>query len=256
MATERHTLLLTSCIDPGPGANMVARSDPNQRLQDYCNALRRWLSMNEPRITGLVFVDNSGYDLSPLEHLARAANPYQRRLEFISFDGNFIPAGLDYGFAELGIVDHALDRSELLAESASFAKITGRLFFPRYPRLLDRLPTNFKAVVDARSNLRSRTPTPFVVTTMMLFNVDFYRSLFYRSRDEMRPESGKMRVEHLFMERLAPLRHTEGILLRFPINVDPMGVGAHGNKNYGSAVERTLNMARAVARRTVPDWWL
>src|SRR5689334_2736226 len=133
-----HVLLLTACIDPGKsGAVQVHRSDPSIRTEDYKQALASYLAMPCPHIKGIVLAENSGSDLGPLIQFAEGNNTFSRKLEFLSFDGNVIPEGVHYGYAEMGIIDRALDSCEVLRASPHFVKATGRLFFPKLPKLLE-----------------------------------------------------------------------------------------------------------------------
>src|SRR5947209_1874837 len=111
---EPLALLLTACIDPGiEGSPHVARSNPIERLTDYVTSLRLWLRMPEPAIESIVFIDNSNSCLHLLESVVRQHNIHGRKVELLSYDGNSIPAGLHYGYAELGIIDYALEKSSL-----------------------------------------------------------------------------------------------------------------------------------------------
>ena len=58
-----YALVLTSCINPAnncQGKIPVKRSDPQIRLQDYCQALKFWFNYRDLRIKKIIFIDNSG----------------------------------------------------------------------------------------------------------------------------------------------------------------------------------------------------
>jgi hypothetical protein len=115
-------LLLTATIDPG-ATLMVARHDPLVRLADYMSALGAWLSSGAaPRV---VFCENSGYDLAPLQRLVSSHGNH--KVELISFSGNEPGATRGKGYSELKLIDHALKESSLLAASDVIVKCTGRL---------------------------------------------------------------------------------------------------------------------------------
>ena len=62
---------MTACIAPKPGVReMLCRADPSVRLKDYQRGLEFWLKLDEPRIGGVVFADNSGYPLDVLQQSA------------------------------------------------------------------------------------------------------------------------------------------------------------------------------------------
>lgn len=116
------TLFLTATIDPG-ATLFVERRDPRTRLHDYMSALEIWLSCAAAQ--RVVFCENSGFDLTPLAHLA--ARHRACTVEFISYRGNEAGAQRGKGYSELRLIEHALTVSTLLADSEIVFKCTGRL---------------------------------------------------------------------------------------------------------------------------------
>jgi hypothetical protein len=246
-------LLLTACVRPAPGVASLARSDPGERLADYGTALRYWLEHWSEQYRGLVLVDNSGADLRAL-HLAAAGAPGP--VEILSFVDDPLPAGMHYGWGELGIVDHALERSTLLRGAGRFAKITGRLWFPRLPGLL-RCTAGDDAVVDCRANLGKRHQRmPFVASQLMVFDQDFYRRRLLGLRADMRPVYGSNYLEHVLLARLDALVGEHRIRWRFPFNVEPRGVGGHSGRSYRRPAAIATSVVRGAARRIAPALWI
>ena len=127
-------VLLTATIDPGQYKPDLTRYDPAQRLSDYKQSLLFWEALNNSRLKGIVFCENSGTDLTPLADLTRK---FRTPVEIISFEGNEKPSNMNYGYSELGIIDHAIGASIFLREYPYFIKATGRLTFPKISKLLD-----------------------------------------------------------------------------------------------------------------------
>ena len=246
---------MTACIDPSAGSRLLSRSDPSTRLSDYKRALNFWLSHPDSRISAIVFVDNSGYPLSGLSDWLGSFSDAKRPVEFLSFSGNAYPAGTDYGYAELGIIDYALACSELLQASTHFLKATGRLTFHSISRLLDHLPGELYFAVDCRRNaLFVPSPQAFVTSQLMLFETAFYCTHLLGIRSLM-PECGTG-VEDLFYKKLLPFHRLPGCLLRWPVNVEIRGVAAHfAGKRYDSPRQRFISLLRAILRRMAPWWW-
>lgn len=121
MSVSRLVLLLTATIDPGQ-TPMVARRDSQTRLNDYCEALRIWLGSG---VRTIVFVENSGHDLSVLEKIA-AEHP-KVRTEFISLATNAAAGRLGKGYGELTMIEAAFLLSPTLRHAQHVAKCTGRL---------------------------------------------------------------------------------------------------------------------------------
>ena len=149
MPPASHALLLTACVAPkGPASPFFRRADPAVRLADYATALRFWLRLRDPRIGAVVFADNSGHPLDSLRDLAAAEAPAGLPVEFHSFDFPAPSPNLSYGHPEMQLVNAALDASPALARLPFFAKVTGRYRYPGLPRLLDRLPPDYRVAVD------------------------------------------------------------------------------------------------------------
>jgi hypothetical protein len=153
-------LLLTATIDPG-ATIMVVRRDPLIRLQDYRTALESWLSSGAiPRI---VFCENSGYDLTSLQRLA---TPHVGRdVEFISVSGNQHGATKGKGYAELSMIEHAMQRSELISNSDVVVKCTGRLTVRNATRVLrSAAACDFDVMCSLRQHLTFADSRLFAAT--------------------------------------------------------------------------------------------
>jgi hypothetical protein len=255
-----YVVLMTACIAPKAGIREhLRRADPEQREQDCATALAFWLQLDEPLIHGVVFADNSGHDLDRLKTQAAALPGRRRPVEFISADYPAPPLTISYGHPEFQLVAEALRRSTLLARERYFIKATGRYRFPGIARLLRRLPEDFKVAVDARGvGLRFGLPDPLVNIALAIFDRDFYRINLAGLPDEMQPAppwNRRQFVEHLLFDALYPRCHEPGMILRWPCNCEPVGIGANGD-NYTSPGRMIRRALRAVARRVAPRIWI
>jgi len=255
-------LLLTACIAPKPEVTQfLRRSDPMLRLRDYESSLQFWLGYQDERIKGLVLADNSGHPLDSLRAIAARHRRSDLSIEFHSFDHPGVPATMSYGYSEAILVRETLRTSALLASRSHFAKVTGRYCFPNLSRLLDQLPADFRVAVDttgclpwpfhARSN-------PFSNFALALFENKFYRDNLEDLADRMVPALPWNRlqyIETMLYDHLWPRRHEPGIILRWPCNCEPVGIGANGN-NYRSPRRRLRAAIRAVNRVVLPSLWL
>lgn len=249
---DNYVLVMTACIDPGGQHPELNRRDPNVRRQDYEEALRFWITHPDPRLKKIVFIENTGYPLQTLQDAAVAADIYHKKVEFISLQCNGCPPGLSYGYPELTMLDIGLPQSRLFQDSKYIIKTTGRLVFPDLPRLLNRLPDSYMFAVDSRDNkLRGR---PFITTQLMIFASEFYRSRLFGIRDQMTPQFEF--IEHLFYQKLMTFKGQPGAILRWPVNVDPVGRAGHNGKDYSSPQKRALSVARAASRVLLPRWWI
>ena len=140
--------MLTATIQVRADIRMTARRDTGTRLDDYKAAFRKWLA--HPKVSSLLFVENSGYDLSEFEAIAREAS--HKRVEFISFECppfNGAVGGKSYG--EMVCFERCLAASVLLNASPRFLKVTGRYYVANADRLIDFIAT--KPEYDVICNL-------------------------------------------------------------------------------------------------------
>ncbi|CAN5469865.1 hypothetical protein BH10ACI2_BH10ACI2_09150 [soil metagenome] len=251
---NEYCVCLTACIDPSGGLIKLQRHDPAVRLNDYLKAMRFWLNLPDERLNKIVFVENSGYPLDELSDICKTQNPFGKKVELISSSTNSYPEGVHYGYAELHSIEQAFDRSQLLKSSTYFIKATGRLRFPNISQLLDLLPDEYLFSVDCRARSRYGKSDPFATTQLMVFSTSFYRQHLLHSKSELSNELGL--IEILIYEKLIAFKDQQGAILRWKVNVDPVGYAGEWQKKYHSPKQRLINSARFICRHAFPDWWI
>lgn len=121
----KNILLLTATIQPKADQPGLAIADPGERLGDYRTALEFYAGQLESGVLdAIVFIDNSGYDLTSLSGHFRS-----ERIEWISFYDLDYPRDYHRGYGEFRLVDTAFSRSRTLAglEDCDIVwKVTGR----------------------------------------------------------------------------------------------------------------------------------
>src|SRR5262249_50601839 len=133
---RRIYLLLTATIDPR-GVDLLARSDPTQRLGDYRWALELWSKYKG--VDGLIFVENSGYNLDELRAIAQGEVDGSA-VEFLSFDGQDFPRDRGKGYGENLNIEHVLENSELLAtDDTVLLRVNGRNYVDNIHAIVDAL---------------------------------------------------------------------------------------------------------------------
>jgi hypothetical protein len=250
-----YHVLLTACIAPGASVR-VARSDPSVRLLDYLAGLEFWLRLEDARLRSVTFVDNSGHSLAELE--ARAAGLASVPVRFLSAPPTEIPEGIGYGYGELALLDWALANGDQLQSDELVVKATGRLRFPRLPRLLDKVPGTSVFLADAVNKhlpARRTAENGVLRTQLFAFGGQFYREHLTNLWQGMRAEAGHRLIESVLYRAIWPLRARPDVLLRFPVNCSPVGLAAHWDKDYQSPRERMRDGARAITRSVAPWIW-
>jgi hypothetical protein len=246
---------MTATIDPGNAKKMVKRSDPYQRLDDYQMALKFWIELPEPRIRSIVFSENSGFDLTVLRKMVHQMRA-DRLVEFMQTCDNEIPCNMHYGFSEAKLIETSLKVSQQLQQAQKIIKATGRLMYPGISKLLDSVHDDFRVAVDCRGSvgLRGRR-IPFVRTDLMLFDVEFYKTQLLDASSKM-IEAGVSHIENFFYRELLKFHGHPGVILRWPIDLDPVGYAAHWEKRYDTLGRKAASKVRSVIRRILPNWWL
>ena len=245
-------LVMTATIEPSPQA-VVRRADPALRRADYEQALRFWLGYDHPCASRILFLENSGADLTSLRRIAEQENTLGKQVEFLSIPAGPIPDGLNYGFAEMELLDAGLSRSALRPETTHLIKTTGRLMFPSLGRALDRLPAAPELLLDCR---RFPWPRQGADARVQLFACShaFYDRHLRGSHLLMRPDGPRL-LEQLLYARAIGCQGEPGVYLRFPCNIDPVGYSGFRARSYQSPSQRIEQALRAFLRRVAPSFW-
>ncbi len=247
-------LVLTACVDPRSAPVKVKRSDPQIRLQDYKTALKFWLGYPDERIQRIVFIENTAYPLDELMELSKQENRTDKKVEFISLNCNDYPPHLNYGYAEMEMLDRGLETSALARADDLIIKVTGRLTFPDLSRLLDHLPEQFDFAVDARKgNILWRKYSSLITTQLLLIRQEFYKNFVRGIHYKMMNREDDL--EHILYQELIQHAGQPGAILRWPINCVPVGYGAYINLNQRSLSQRLVQGVRAALRVIAPDFW-
>lgn len=144
-------VLLTATVQVRQEIILTARRDTHTRLEDYKKAFSWWLKQRD--VQRLVFVENSGFDLSELAEIA--ARVPEKTVEFLSFTAPSFDGALGKGYGEMLCLQQCLERSALLTEASRFLKVTGRYSIANASSLLSFVALRNEAdvICDMRLNL-------------------------------------------------------------------------------------------------------
>lgn len=247
-------LLLTSTISPRAPFDTLPRSSSSLRISDYKKSLISWLNCDLAGIRGIVYCDNSGFNLDKLKEAAAGLDP-GIPIEFLSFVGSNPPPNMHYGYSELELVNYAVEHSDLIGDNSFILKCTGRLFFPRLRHLLHHCPEDYEAIVDCRGIHTHEAGLPIRVRTqLMLFKTEFYRRFIGSQLPCMASRRDSHIEEFIAFCLLKACCETEQIkvLFRFPVPCDPSGISANG-QNYSGLKTRFRYWLMAQIRRYTPS---
>lgn len=125
-------LILTATVQVSSDLCFTIRKDPSVRLADYKAAFAKWV--HNPHVTAIVFVENSGFDLSEFRTIAKGAR--QKQIEFLSFKCPPFHGSLGKGYGEMLCLEECLNHSELVNAADRFLKVSGRYYLSNADVLL------------------------------------------------------------------------------------------------------------------------
>ena len=247
------TLLLTSCIDPKQFKNKVKRNDPNHRLADYLLAIDKWNNHNWPCEVNIVYIDNSGYPLGKIKE--KISDFFQPII--LSSPAETAPPGMHYGYSEIEMIGKVFELEDNWENDHWVIKVTGRLYFPTINRLINQLTHNREWVSDVRSKLWNKSGYSYIPSAIFAFKVGFFKRHFSNAKSEM-VQLNLSHLELYLFHKIKPIyqQHNNQIMIRLPFNLNPNGVGAHWNKNYGTITNKLVQTARALLRKLTPNFWI
>ncbi len=251
------TLLLTACIEPKQFIKSVKRSDPYVRLNDYKIALTKWLHHKDERITKIIFAENSGFPLDEIMQIFKHQNIYNREILVIQEIAKNAPAEFHYGYNEIELIQDVIFKHLSNNKNEFIIKVTGRIFFPSISKLLNKFHAEMLFIADSRKIKFLSYNRNYVLTNLFVCNVDFFKNYLTNISEVMRV-NGIKHLETVFMYVLFPLylKDPMKIKLRFPVNIDPIGIGAHWNVNYQSFTKVIGSTIRGIARKFISQIWL
>jgi len=250
-----YLLVMTATIAPAASAE-VKRSSPQVRLEDYKRALRFWLSYPHRAAARILFLENSGADLSELRAIAESENPERREVEFVSLPAREIPVGRNYGYAEMQMLDEGLAASKLRQATTHTIKVTGRLTFPALGRAIDRVESRkapLELMIDCRKLGLFRQGYD---ARVQLFTCShgFYDRVLRGSNVEMNSTDIRL-LEHLIYRKVIEFKGKPGYYVRFPCNIEPAGFFGFKNRRYDSPRTAVSRGVRALLRVVAPGYW-
>lgn len=250
---ENMALLLTASIDPAamPG---VTRADPAVRQADYLATLTHYLT-GESWLRRVIFVENSGWDLTPLRHAAAQCGS-TCAVEFISLNCNDFPRHLGKGYGELLMLDQALPQSQLAQASSHLVKLTGRLRLLNLRPILRRAPEDFDLLCDLRDHqlyrwLHLPATSQRCDSRCFAFRPAFYER-FLRGRYDQCDDSRGVYLENVLYDVVQQAAGQARIVPRLATEPRFVGAPAHHGAAYDSPRAQARWLARWTARKLMP----
>ena len=244
-------LLITATITPPSDADNLAVREPSLRLQQYCDALRFYISMLSRNPAGpysrILFAENSNADLSALREVAEAA---RGQVHFVSCEGSYLPPEFDRGYREMQLILDACGRCEELASAitagATVWKTTGRYKVLNLAKIIGLSPPGFDLYFDLR-----RLPVPWCEMRVFGFNGSGLKCFLKLAAKAL--TTGRATEELLYEQvRAAQARleteKTIRFFTRFRCEPKVDGVRGGDGRNYLSGSNRAKYVLRSMVR--------
>ena len=225
-------LLLTGAIDirefDVPSTTIVSI---DERLSQYLYSIDYAIA-NYKTISEIVFCENTDYkhDYSNLKEKALINN---KKLEIISFKGDYAKIQQKgKGFGEGEIIEHALNKSELLQRSDVFFKLTGRLIVKNMDKVVAATQSDNSFIYHPKTIYK--IPKDHIETFFFKVNKNLYIKHLINACQFVE-ESRFQYLEHIFYERLSALD-----LHSFKITPLISGFSGTSGEPYESGTKATI----------------
>lgn len=222
-------ILMTACVNPPSGATNLKIRDSKTRLKQYKQAMDFWLQSTSYRV---LFVENTLCDFSAeyKEYID------ERRLEYLTFQGENYDTKLGKGFGEMLILQYAFQHSVFIQEAAYIAKITGRLTVANVNTLISDFKKHCNPALSSVS-CNAKIKMTYVRSEFFIASKSFYTDYFFKYSSRQDESKG------LFFERLLAFcicKHVKDgkqfILFKRPVEL--RGIGGSKSQPYPNASKK------------------
>lgn len=243
-------MLLTATITPPTNCPDLKRNNPNDRLTDYANALKFYLTIDS--LSKIIFVENSDSDLGPLQDLVdRSAT--SKKVEFISHtNGNIFPPEFGKGYGEMTMLNYALDHSKLIDENTRVWKGTGRLILSNIDKLIKTAPGNYLVYCDLHNAYPMLSLGHFFDPRFYSFCRAGYERFFRLPNKKLEYQY----IEQYYFEALKSAADNKLVVPRFKIQPFIDGYSGSANTSYSSWKKNLQRSAQQILRVAAPRIWL
>jgi hypothetical protein len=233
MNRNKNTLLMTATVTPPTGVPELLRTNPDERMEDYLQALEFYCKVPENIISRIVFIENSSADLSKLREVV-VKSPAKDRVEFVSFFGLDHPPSYGRGYGEFKLLDYAMTHSSILAAAEPTTmlwKVTGRYRILNIGRIIGSSPSTVELYCDLR-----RWPIPWMDLRIFGCTMSGYKRYLEGIYNQLREDTIQTAPEVYLHKVLSELAVSDDIITRFRHEPFVVGIRGKDSKNFASGL--------------------
>lgn len=197
---NRHLILLTGTIDPGfftdkdTGNRVnVVFSDAEQRLQQYCEVIERFIT--ESAFAYIVFAENTNYPFHA-DKYEKLAKKHLKKFEFLRChlraDEMELMRKKGKSFGEARLISYAVENSTLIEQVDLIYKITGRVFLENSNQIVSLARNNCNEFISKNKIGWSNTEFFKVIKT------DFVE--FFMGQELLTDDFSERSIERVYYE--------------------------------------------------------
>lgn len=242
-------LIMTGTIQPKQGARELARTDVPSRVADYRVSVAHHLSLVQQGVlSGLVFVENSGYGMEPFTDML--TDDLAERAELISYDAQQAPQEPRF-WGECKLLKEAFRRSRVINSSTDTHvwKVTGRYIVRNLSAILRRSEEDNDLMLHCRNH-----PMRYVDFGLAGFSREKAEQIMDRVLQRQNDEDIDERMLRTMVDdgSFADLRLRQ----RLSHVPDFRGVRGSDNRSYGGFRYRVKFLLRSLVHHTMPAVWI
>ncbi|MDR2540326.1 MAG: hypothetical protein LBD11_00685 [Candidatus Peribacteria bacterium] len=186
-------LLLTATITPQTHCELNL-TEPNKRYHQYLNNLIRLIK--ESDFQNFVFCENSASEFPDREMIENLANKLGKQIEFLSFKGDEeLIQKYTRAYGDQEIMEYALQHSKILAQHASFYKLTGRYRVANINTLLRVRSKEFTVFIKGGVRI------PTVHTSFFKADKEYFKKYLQGKYVDL-PNYPHQRLEYLYYDQI------------------------------------------------------
>lgn len=217
-------LLITSAVRVA--APFTKLQNQAIRREELLKSVNEWYVLG---VREMVVCDGTGYDFSA--EITQMRLPKLNFECFAFFNSENVVSERGKGFGEGQIVEYALKRSELIAQSDSFMKCTGKIWCENYLSVLKNFNGQFAADICLPVDRR------MVDTRFYIVGTNYYKNNFRAVHEGVNDKEG-VYLEHMFFA-MAEENMKLNFVTKFPLRVCGMS-GSSGKMYKVSSIRLAL----------------